>query len=71
MRAMRRAVLRYWRFFSLGFIVAFVAYLFIRWDADKVFTGVGVAVVVGILLVVVAEYARSRWMREDVPDPNR
>jgi hypothetical protein len=62
MRRMRRTVSRYWRAFSLGFIIAFVAYLFIRWDADKVFTGVGVAVAGGVVLVVIAEVIRSRWI---------
>lgn len=65
MRAMKRTVSRYWRFFSLGFIIAFVAYLFIRWDPDKVFTGVGVAAVGGLVLVVIVELLRSRWEGND------
>lgn len=65
MRAMRRTVNRYWHAFSLGFILAFVAYLFIRWDPDKVFTGVGIAVAGGVLLVVIAEVVRSRWLRDE------
>ena len=62
---MRRNVQRYWRSFSIGFIVAFVAYLFIRWESDKVFTGVGIAVAGGILLIVIAEFARNRWLKDD------
>ncbi|MEX1103351.1 MAG: hypothetical protein WED87_03825 [Dehalococcoidia bacterium] len=69
---MRRTVNRYWRVFSLGFIIAFVAYLFIRWDPDKVFTGVGIAIAGGVVLVVVAEIVRSRWLGEpDVTDVQR
>ncbi len=66
MRRMQRAVYRYWRSFSIGFIFAFVAYLFIRWDPEKVFTGVGVAAAVGVALVLLVEIViRPRWRAED------
>ncbi len=68
---MKRSVSRYWRAFSIGFIIAFVAYLFIRWESDKVFTGVGVAVAAGVVLVVVAEIVRNRWLRDDVAEVQR
>lgn len=70
-RDMMRTIARLWRFFSLGFIVAFVAYLFIRWDPDKVFVGVGIAATVGVLVVVGVEYGRAKLRPDDVPQQNR
>ncbi len=34
--------------FLVGFVVAFVVYLFVRFDADKVLLGVVISAVVGI-----------------------
>jgi hypothetical protein len=62
---------RWWRVFSLGFIVAFVAYLFIRWDPDKVFVGVGIGATAGVVLAVAMEYARAKLRADDVPQSNR
>ncbi len=63
---MIRTVSRLWRFFSLGFIGAFIAYLFIRWDPDKVFVGVAIAAFVGLLVVVAFEFARAKMRADDV-----
>jgi hypothetical protein len=60
---MRQSIARYWRTFSIGFIAAFVAYLFIAWESDKVFTGVGISVVAGLVLVAALEYYRARRRR--------
>jgi len=68
---MLRTIARLWRFFSLGFIAAFVACLFIRWDPDKVFVGVAIAATVGVLVVVAMEYGRAKLRRDDVPQQDR
>jgi hypothetical protein len=68
---MMRTISRFWRFFSLGFIVAFVAYLFIRWDPDKVFVGVGIGVAVGLAVAVLAEYARAKLRGDQGVQPER
>ena len=68
---MMRTIARLWRFFSLGFIVAFVAYLFIRWDPDKVFVGVGLAATAGVLVVVAVEYGRAKLRQDDLSQQDR
>ena len=52
---------QFWRFFSIGFIIAFVAYLFVRWDADKVITGVAIAAAVGVALAIVIFFLQRRF----------
>lgn len=68
---MMRTLTRLWRYFSLGFILAFVIYLLIRWDPEKVLTGVGVAVAGGVVVAVAFEFARVKMRQDDVSQQNR
>jgi mannose/fructose/N-acetylgalactosamine-specific phosphotransferase system component IIC len=56
---------RFWRFFSIGFIIAFVIYLFARWDADAVILGVVISAAVGVVVAVVIFFLQRRF-----PEPN-
>ncbi|HEX6030265.1 MAG TPA: hypothetical protein VFY90_02460 [Tepidiformaceae bacterium] len=56
---------RFWRFFSLGFIVAFVIYLFVRWDADQVLLGVVISAVVGVVLAIAIFFLQRRFPEPD------
>ncbi len=57
MQRMRRFIRRQVSYFLMGFVVAFVVYLFVRFDADAVILGLvigaggGLATAVGITLL--------------------
>jgi ABC-type lipoprotein release transport system permease subunit len=46
------ALRRFANYFLIGFVVSFVIYLFIRFDADKIFLGIVIGVVCGVALAI-------------------
>lgn len=59
---------RFWHFFTIGFIVAFVIYLFVRWDADKVIVGVLISAGVGVALAIAIFMLERRWPEQTPHD---
>lgn len=59
---------RFWGFFLIGFIITFVIYLFVRYDADQILLGIVIAVGGGVLLAA-AIFALERRFPER-RDPN-
>jgi ABC-type uncharacterized transport system permease subunit len=49
---MFRALRRYLNAVLIGFIITFVIYLFVRFDADKIITGIVISLVGGVGLLV-------------------
>ncbi len=60
---MRRFVRRQLTYFLIGFVITFVAYLFVRFDADKVILGVVIGAVGGIVLGIALF-----WLEHKFPD---
>lgn len=56
---------RYTTFFLWGFVITFLVYLFVRFDADKIVTGAVIAAVGG-LIVGVAVFMLERRYPEPV-----
>jgi hypothetical protein len=52
---------QFWRYFSIGFIIAFVIYLFVRWDADQVILGMVISAVVGLALGIALLFLQHRY----------
>lgn len=44
------ALRKFWEYFLIGFIITFVIYLFVRYNADQILLGIVIAVGGGILL---------------------
>jgi hypothetical protein len=57
---------QFWRYFSIGFIVAFVIYLFARWDADAVILGVVISAAAGLVVAVAIFFLQRRF-----PEPGQ
>jgi uncharacterized membrane protein YdjX (TVP38/TMEM64 family) len=47
------ALRRFWQFFLIGFIITFVIYLFVRYDADQILLGIVIAIAGGVVLAAV------------------
>jgi hypothetical protein len=54
-------------YFFVGFVVAFVIYLFIRFDADDVLLGIGIAAVAGIAVSAFLGWLETRF--DESPPP--
>ena len=52
LRSMARFFRRQLTYFLIGFVVAFVIYLFVRYDADQIILGVVIGAVAGVVLCV-------------------
>ncbi|MBM3140664.1 MAG: hypothetical protein FJZ92_10815 [Chloroflexi bacterium] len=52
--------------FLLGFTIAFVVYLFLRFDADQVLLGMAIGAIFGVLLAAVL-----LWLEHRYPDEPR
>ncbi|MCC6383230.1 MAG: hypothetical protein IT304_12045 [Dehalococcoidia bacterium] len=61
------AIRRFFHFFTIGFIVAFVIYLFVRWDVDKVIVGVVIGAAGGVVLGI-AIFLLERRFPEKTPN---
>ena len=48
-------------YFLVGFVIAFVIYLFIRFDTDAVLLGIGIAAVAGVALSVFLWWLEGRF----------
>jgi mannose/fructose/N-acetylgalactosamine-specific phosphotransferase system component IIC len=57
---------RQFLYFLIGFVLTFVIYLFVRFDADKVLLGVAIGAVGGILAAIVL-FALERRFPEQTP----
>ena len=55
--------------FLVGFVVAFIIYLFVRFDVDKVVLGVVIAAVVGVVGNI-GLYFLEKQFPEQVPGTN-
>jgi|KBSSwiStaDraftv2_1062776.scaffolds.fasta_scaffold2518912_2 multisubunit Na+/H+ antiporter MnhE subunit len=55
------AIRRFANYFLIGFVVSFVIYLFIRFDADKIFLGIVIGVFSGIVLAVLLGVLERRF----------
>ncbi len=65
------ALRRYTNYFLIGFVVAFVIYLFIRYDADEILVGMIIGAGVGIVLCLVIFILERRFPeRTDLNSPN-
>jgi len=60
---MRRFVRRQLTYFLIGFVITFVGYLFVRFDADKVILGVVIGAGGGIALGMALG-----WLEHKFPD---
>jgi hypothetical protein len=56
-------------YFLVGFVVAFVIYLFIRFDADAVFLGVVIAAAAGLALSVFLWWLEGRFEERPARPP--
>ncbi len=65
---MRRFFRRQLTYFLVGFVVAFIIYLFVRFNADAVFLGLVIGAASG-LATCVAIYLLERRFPDDRPDP--
>jgi cell division protein FtsW (lipid II flippase) len=61
---MRKFVRKQLTYFLIGFVVAFVVYLFARFDANKVIWGVAVGAGVGIALCIAIAILERRFPDE-------
>jgi multisubunit Na+/H+ antiporter MnhE subunit len=48
-------------YFLVGFVVAFVIYLFIRFEANDVLIGMGIAAIVGLAFAVLLGWMEKRF----------
>ncbi|MGK2964133.1 MAG: hypothetical protein ACSLFM_00850 [Tepidiformaceae bacterium] len=48
-------------YFLIGFIISFIIYLFVRFDADAIILGVVIGLAGGALLTLVLFYAERRF----------
>jgi uncharacterized membrane protein len=67
LRGMMRALRRYLNAALIGFIITFVIYLFIRFDADKIFTGIVIAIMGAIAALVLYIYLDKK-LAPDEPE---
>jgi mannose/fructose/N-acetylgalactosamine-specific phosphotransferase system component IIC len=61
LEAMWIALRRYTNYFLVGFVVAFLIYLFVRYDADEIIVGIVISACVGILLCLVIFILERRF----------
>lgn len=59
------ALRRFWQYFLIGFIVTFLIYLFVRYDADQIILGVVIAAGGGLLLAGVLFLLERRFPERD------
>jgi len=59
------ALRRFWQYFLIGFIVTFLIYLFVRYDADEIILGVFIAVAGGVVLAAVIFLLERRFPERD------
>lgn len=65
---MWRFLRRQFLYFLIGFVITFVTYLFVRFDADKVVIGVLVGVIGGIVVAILLFLLERRFPdRSQVP----
>lgn len=58
--------------FLVGFVIAFVIYLFVRFDPNKVLVGLGVSAVAGVALMIALALLERQFPEEtgaDTPKP--
>jgi cell division protein FtsW (lipid II flippase) len=55
-------------YFLIGFIIAFVIYLFIRYDADDILLGVVIGAVAGVALSIGLYLLERRFPEARTPD---
>jgi uncharacterized membrane protein len=55
------ALRRYTNFFLIGFVVAFVVYLFVRYDADQILLGIVIGIAAGIVLCLLIFFLERRF----------
>ncbi len=60
---------RQFLYFLVGFVVSFVIYLFVRFDADKVILGVGVGIIGGLVLSVLLFLLERRFPDQSQSPP--
>lgn len=65
------ALRRFWSFFLIGFILTFVIYLFVRFDADQVLLGIVIALGGGVLLALIIFFLERRFPERDDLNPPR
>lgn len=53
-------------YFLVGFVITFVIYLFVAWEADKVVLGVAIGAIGGLLLAI-ALFMMERRFPEQPP----
>ena len=63
---MFRALRRYLNALLIGFIITFVIYLFVRFDPDKIITGIVISTVGGVALLALYVYLDRKFAS---PDP--
>ena len=65
------ALRKFWEFFLIGFIVTFVIYLFVRYNADQILLGIVIAVGGGIALAAAIFLLERRFPeRTDLNTPS-
>lgn len=66
---MRKFLRRQLTYFLIGFVITFVIYLFLRFDNEKVITGVVIGSVGGVVLATVLFWLGRRFP-DDEPEPD-
>lgn len=64
---MRKFLRRQLTYFLIGFVVAFIIYLFVRYDADDIVLGVVISAFAGITTCAALIYLDRKF--PDQPDP--
>jgi cell division protein FtsW (lipid II flippase) len=57
-------------YFLVGFVITFVIYLFVEWEADKVVTGAAIAIAGGIVLSLGLFFLERRFPEQTPPPPS-
>jgi multisubunit Na+/H+ antiporter MnhE subunit len=60
---------RQFLYFLIGFVITFVLYLFVRFDANKVILGVGVGIIGGLVLSAVLFMLERRFPDQSQSPP--
>ncbi|MCA9821765.1 MAG: hypothetical protein R3C29_10440 [Dehalococcoidia bacterium] len=58
---------RQFLYFLVGFVITFVIYLFVRFDADRVILGVGIGAIGGMAVAVVLFMLERRFPEQAPP----
>jgi len=65
------ALRRFWQYFLIGFIITFVIYLFVRFDADQIILGIVIAIGGGLVLAAAIFLLERRFPdRADLNTPS-